>query len=166
MHRPRSLISRSGRPLHVILRTRLSPFSACNIENVGVAWGRGYLRAVKVVSASYCFLLPMSIMSDSPDIGSSDAPLQSATVACSDRPQDKRRWKNLFCPHCDQEVSKTTFYQHKRRYYDRRAKRWDVDAGRNFDRELEVDNISSSDEEGSGQSIDLDPPTSIEGVTT
>ena len=26
---------------HVRSRTRPSPFSACNIENVGVAWGRG-----------------------------------------------------------------------------------------------------------------------------
>ena len=103
------------------------------------------------------------MMSDSPgsDAGSASIPMQTATIVCSDRPtlaQDKRRWKNLFCPHCDQEVSKT-FYRHKRRYYDRRAKRWA--AGSNLDRE-----VSSSDEEGSGQSVDLDPPTSIEGVTT
>ena len=28
---------------HVISDTRPSPFSACNIEKVGVAWGRGYV---------------------------------------------------------------------------------------------------------------------------
>ena len=30
------------RGAHVILDTRPSLFSACNIEKVGVAWGRGY----------------------------------------------------------------------------------------------------------------------------
>jgi hypothetical protein len=29
---------------HVQTSTRPSPFSACNIENVGVAWGRGYTK--------------------------------------------------------------------------------------------------------------------------
>lgn len=102
------------------------------------------------------------MMSDSPGSDPGSTPMQTATVVCSDSTtlaQDKRRWKNLFCPHCDQEVSKTTFYRHKRRYYNRRAKRWA--AGSNLDRE-----VSSSDEEGSGQSVDQDPPTTIEGVTT
>ena len=39
----RSLYGLSTRCVtHVILDTRPSLFSACNIENVGVAWGRGY----------------------------------------------------------------------------------------------------------------------------
>ena len=29
--------------MHVILDTRPSRFSACNIEKLGVAWGRGYV---------------------------------------------------------------------------------------------------------------------------
>ncbi len=91
-------------------------------------------------------------MSGSPDIGNTDAALLTAPVESS----RKRRWKNLFCPHCDQEVSKTTFYRHKRSYYDSRAKRWTTGGDLN----REVHTVSSSDEEGSGQSIDQDPPTS------
>ena len=99
-------------------------------------------------------------MSDTPGSDAGSTPKQTATVVCSDSTtlaQDKRRWKNLLCPHCDQ-VSKM-FYRHKRTYYDRRSKRWAT--GSNLDRE-----VSSSDEDGSGQSVDQDPPTSIEGVTT
>ena len=33
--------------MHVILDTRPSRFSACNIENIGVAWGRGYIFEIQ-----------------------------------------------------------------------------------------------------------------------
>ena len=32
------------------------------------------------------------------------------------------------CGHCEQEVSKRTFYQHKRLYYDSKSKTWSHDA--------------------------------------
>ena len=43
----RSLYGLSTRYVtHVTLDTRPSHFSACNIENAGVAWGRGYSKGV------------------------------------------------------------------------------------------------------------------------
>ena len=77
------------------------------------------------------------------------------TSTSSNLAQGKRTRQNLFCPHCDQKVSKTTFYRHKRCYYDSRSKRWATGK----DRE-----VISSDEDGSGQDIDT-PPTPIVGAT-
>ena len=38
------------------------------------------------------------------------------------------RRKNLrrlwYCGHCDKDVSKSTFYAHRRLYYDRKTKKW------------------------------------------
>ena len=44
--------------MHVTLDTRPSGFSACNIEKLGVAWGRGYMQdtrmaTIKVNSAMF-----------------------------------------------------------------------------------------------------------------
>lgn len=53
------------------------------------------------------------------------------------RPSD--RPKNYFCGHCHQHVSKTLFFQHRKLYYDKRAKQWNaervvpVDLGEDFD---------------------------------
>ena len=38
----------TGDVTHVTLDTRPSRFSACNIEKLGVAWGRGYFDVVWV----------------------------------------------------------------------------------------------------------------------
>lgn len=32
--------------------------------------------------------------------------------------------KRFYCRHCEQEVSKSTLYSHKKLYYDKRAKLW------------------------------------------
>lgn len=38
---------------------------------------------------------------------------------------DKRnKGKKRFCGHCEQEVSRRTFYKHKRLFYDNNAKKW------------------------------------------
>ena len=65
----------------------------------------------------------------------------------------RRPRKNLFCPHCDEPVPKTTFYRHKKHYYDSRAKRW----AKYVNRELET----SSDEDGRGHADA--PPIPMEG---
>ena len=40
--------------MHVILDTRPSRFSACNIEKLGVAWGRGYsVLAIAIVDLAW-----------------------------------------------------------------------------------------------------------------
>ena len=36
--------------------------------------------------------------------------------------------KLVKCGHCEQEVSKRTFYHHKRLYYDSKSKTWNHDA--------------------------------------
>ena len=41
-------------------------------------------------------------------------------------PEAKRRriWSEVVCPHCSDHVTKTTFYRHKRLYYDRQTEQW------------------------------------------
>ena len=46
---------------HAISDTRPSPFSACNIENVGVAWGRGYLQPIPTVRVLPIFPIGLQV---------------------------------------------------------------------------------------------------------
>ena len=89
---------------------------------------------------------------ESADVGNGDNQARPSQEKSSEK---RRPRKNLFCPHCDEMVSKTTFYRHKKCYYDSRAKRWTKTT---VNRVLEV---ISSDEDGSGQADA--PPISIEG---
>ena len=36
----------------------------------------------------------------------------------------RRQWRKLYCPHCNEMVTKTTFYIHKRSFYNPRSKQW------------------------------------------
>lgn len=35
-----------------------------------------------------------------------------------------RQWQRIFCPHCDERVSKSTYYRHREKYYDVRTGEW------------------------------------------
>lgn len=36
----------------------------------------------------------------------------------------RRRYNQLYCPHCEREVSKSTWYVHHRKFYDEGRKTW------------------------------------------
>ena len=35
-----------------------------------------------------------------------------------------RRWQRTFCPHCEEAVSKSTYYRHREKFYDVRTGEW------------------------------------------
>ena len=39
----------------------------------------------------------------------------------------RRKYNKLYCPHCEQEVSKSTWYVHHSQFYDERRKTWQKD---------------------------------------
>ena len=43
---------------------------------------------------------------------------------CCERVHLKRERAKLLCPHCNEMVSKTTFYRHKSTFYNRRLRKW------------------------------------------
>ena len=82
--------------------------------------------------------------------------LDDRHAATDDGRQTRRRkWRNLFCPHCDQLVSKTTFYRHKRSYYNHSTKQWKTDREKALTNDLST---SSSDDDQDA------PPTFTEGA--
>lgn len=36
----------------------------------------------------------------------------------------RRRYNQLYCPHCEREVSKSTWYVHRKKFYDEGRKTW------------------------------------------
>ena len=54
-HRPHLNFVIKSDAIHVILDTRLPLFSACNIEKLGEAWGRGYTRAEAMLHGKKLF---------------------------------------------------------------------------------------------------------------
>ena len=54
----------------------------------------------------------------SPQIGS------TSSRDCCERVHLKRERAKLLCPHCNEMVSKTTFYRHKSTFYNRRLRKW------------------------------------------
>lgn len=38
--------------------------------------------------------------------------------------REPRQWQRLFCPHCGEKVSKSTYYRHREEYYDARSGEW------------------------------------------
>ena len=64
-----------------------------------------------------------------------------------------RRRKRYYCGHCKDYVSKTLFYQHKRLYFDRKAKKWSkerlyFDGGAHFVSSLASTTTLPDDESG------------------
>ena len=53
---------------------------------------------------------------------------ESAADEVDDRdgaiPRPKRPRRNLHCPHCEETVSKTTYYRHKASYFDENTRKW------------------------------------------
>lgn len=56
-----------------------------------------------------------------------------------ERSSSKKPRKSYFCGHCNEEVSKTLFFQHRKLYYDKRNGEWktervmSMDLGEDFD---------------------------------
>lgn len=72
----------------------------------------------------------------------------------------QRNYKNIYCPHCNKEVSKSTWYLHHSQYYNQRRKTWekandsiqDISADFNFgpespDRPDVYEDVAFDDEE-------------------
>ena len=38
--------------------------------------------------------------------------------------RETRQWQRLFCPHCEEKVSKSTYYRHRAEHYDLRTGAW------------------------------------------
>ena len=69
-------------------------------------------------------------------------------------PKRSRVWGVVYCPHCDQEVSKTTFYRHRKSFYCKETNSWSTGA----------DNCSSTDCSTSDEAPDPEAPDSdVEG---
>lgn len=43
--------------------------------------------------------------------------------------EKKRKYERGYCPHCDREVSKSTWYLHYSQYFDRVSGEWRKEAG-------------------------------------
>ena len=65
--------------------------------------------------------------------------------------------KLVKCGHCEQEVSKRTFYHHKRLYYDSKSKTWNHDA-----RVYHEKNSSADDFQLPSVSVDHDNPSTTQ----
>ena len=51
--------------------------------------------------------------------------MSTASSSDSERRQSRdRRWKRIFCPHCGEVVSKTTYYRHRQEHYDKTIGKW------------------------------------------
>lgn len=38
--------------------------------------------------------------------------------------REPRQWQRIFCPHCGEKVSKSTYYRHREEFYDVRSGGW------------------------------------------
>lgn len=38
--------------------------------------------------------------------------------------KEPRQWQRMFCPHCGEKVSKSTYYRHRVEFYDVRSGEW------------------------------------------
>lgn len=83
-----------------------------------------------------------------------------------------RKYKKIYCFHCDKEVSKSTWYTHYGQYYDPRAGTWKkststsesyVSADFNFDSDSETDDGVDYDSMDHGMDYDatIPPQTSV-----
>ena len=48
-----------------------------------------------------------------------------------DQVSQPRQWQQTFCPHCQEKVSKSTYYRHREKYYDVRSNEWEKAVGDN-----------------------------------
>lgn len=62
---------------------------------------------------------------------------------CCERVHLKRERAKLLCPHCNEMVSKTTFYRHKSTFYNRRLRKW----GPAVESKVDNGSTSSSDDD-------------------
>ena len=68
--------------------------------------------------------------------------------------EKQRKYRKLYCPHCERSVSKSTWYCHYNQFYDCDDERWEAPALQNPDHG-DFDFGSSSDsEDGSGTSFE------------
>ena len=108
------------------------------------------------LSLSYNLLfISMESLSDTQSSarGSRNAVHDGNSQSCdSNTTMSRRQWRKLYCPHCNEMVTKTMFYRHKRSFYNPRSKQW---ARSNI---TGMSDKSSSDEEA-GSSTFLATPT-------
>ena len=57
--------------------------------------------------------------------------------------------KRLYCPHCDANISKSTWYRHYNQYYDPTSDRWET-ATKNLEADFQFDTDS---DEGDGETV-------------
>ena len=58
-----------------------------------------------------------------------------------------RTRRRIFCPHCEEFVSKTTYYRHRDNYFDLQTNEWRIKGCRYARDSMEEDICSSSDDE-------------------
>jgi hypothetical protein len=62
-------------------------------------------------------------------------------------PEKKRKYSKLHCPHCNKEVSKSSWYNHYDQYYDKSTCTWHTE-GENLSKSSHFNFGSSSEESG------------------
>ena len=80
-------------------------------------------------------------------------PLLKSLRTPNPRISKKRKYSALYCPHCDSKVSKSTWYEHHRQYYDPVNKKWLNDVRRSADAERDFDFNGSSGEDNDGDHL-------------
>ena len=65
----------------------------------------------------------------------------------------------VYCPHCEQNLSKTTFYAHKRSYFNKLKREWSKSRGYFAPPTSTIDDVGDLDQvpcsnEGSGDEVD------------
>ena len=71
-----------------------------------------------------------------------------------------RRWQRAFCPHCEDTVSKSTYYRHREKYYDVRSGEWakceyDTTRGCSSAGPTAVADLGASDSESTDEEVDF-----------
>jgi len=96
-------------------------------------------------------------MASTSELGSGAAQEQ-AKVSCRKR---KRIRGSVFCPHWSETVSKTTYYRHRKTFYDRSSNKWNTDEGC---MELQPTSDSESDR-GAGLEDEALEPDMLDNAT-
>ena len=79
--------------------------------------------------------------------------------------EKQRKYRKLYCPHCDKSLSKSTWYEHYHEFFDQGESRWKVSKQGNLmsgsDFNFGTDSDSDHDEIDDGLNID-EPSTCAE----
>lgn len=101
-----------------------------------------------------------------------NVPSRSSLISDDPPPRAKRPRRSILCPHCNQHVSKSTYYRHKADFYNKQADEWSKDyqcRARAMEHSTDSDTSTLSECDGKSPKVDLDinykDPTDLDEVS-